>query len=77
MTPEEVIKYLEEHGYIADEVKDVAIAALEKQIPKKPVLVKYEDGFEYYYVCPICRRHLGIFRDDYCDRCGQALDWSE
>ena len=35
MTEHEAIKYLEQHGYIADDVKDVAIEALEKQIPKK------------------------------------------
>lgn len=31
MTEREVIKYLEQHGMIADEVKDMAIQALEKQ----------------------------------------------
>ena len=49
-----------------------AIVALEKQIPKKVTKS----------VCPSCNR-IFLFRHgekrkgDYCDNCGQALDWSE
>ena len=49
-----------------------AIVALEKQIPKKVTKS----------VCPSCNRNF-LFRHgekrkgDYCDNCGQALDWSE
>ena len=49
-----------------------AIEALEKQIPKKVTKS----------VCPSCKR-IFLFRHgekrkgDYCDNCGQALDWSE
>ncbi len=60
---------------------DMAIEALEKQIPAKP-LNNY---------CPMCRRHLRCPKqyvgypakvknrrgDDYCPKCGQAIDWSE
>lgn len=31
MTNQEAIKYIENHGYISDDVKDMAIKALEKQ----------------------------------------------
>ena len=31
MTEQEAIKYIENHGYISDDVKDMAIKALEKQ----------------------------------------------
>ena len=49
-----------------------AIVALEKQIPKKVTKS----------ACPSCNR-IFLFRHgekrkgDYCDNCGQALDWSE
>ena len=49
-----------------------AIVALEKQIPKKVTKS----------VCPSCNR-IFLFRysekrkGDYCDNCGQALDWSD
>ena len=51
---------------------DMAIEALEKQIPKKVTKS----------VCPSCKR-IFLFRHgekrkgDYCDNCGQALDWSD
>ena len=54
--------------------------AIEKQIPKKPK-VNYPAIF-----CPYCRNHI-ITRLDgdliagrkqkCCDKCGQALDWSD
>ena len=49
-----------------------AVESLEKQIPKKVTKS----------VCPSCNR-IFLFRHgekrkgDYCDNCGQALDWSE
>ena len=49
-----------------------AIVALEKQIPKKVTKS----------VCPSCHRiflfrHSEKRKGDYCDNCGQALDWSD
>lgn len=77
MTREEVIKYLERHGFIADDVKDMAIEALEKQIPKKPNK-HVEDIIDEYYSCPKCMNNeLDDIFDNYCPRCGQALDWTE
>lgn len=61
------------------EALDVAIQALEKQIPKKPV--KSENQVVRYantYYCPIC--NLGITGTNiakWCYHCGQKLDWSE
>ena len=74
MTREEVIKYLEQHGFIDDEVKDMCIEALEKQILKKLDKVKIYD--KTYFVCPICKFPLHS-RHKFCHCCGQALDWSE
>ena len=66
----------------------MAISALEKQIPKKP---DYEgDGYDENgnliydtWICPNCGRHYEVDYDDYdfCPDCGQAidkaLDWSD
>ncbi len=65
-----------------------AIAALEKQIQKKP---DYEgDGYDENgnliydtWICPNCGKHYEVDYDDYdfCPDCGQAidkaLDWSD
>lgn len=64
------------------EALNMAIEALEKQIPKKPI------NFEkHYYECPCCKQDLGVSDDDifvyenpikkYCSNCGQALGWSD
>lgn len=61
------------------EAFSVAINALEKQIPKKPV--KSENQVVRYantYYCPIC--NLGITGTNiakWCYHCGQKLDWGE
>ena len=57
----------------------VAIEALEKQIPKKPI--KSENQVVRYvntYYCPICE--LGITGTNiakWCYHCGQKIDWSD
>lgn len=68
--------------------EECAIYALEKQIPKKPILdsrtCRYVDYQEFF--CPYCRNRIisrldGDFiagrKQKHCDNCGQALDWSE
>jgi hypothetical protein len=49
---------------------DLAINAMEKQIPKKPIVTS--KGEEEYSGCPVCNKF--VF-DDYCQCCGQAIDW--
>ena len=53
----------------------LAIEALEKQIPKKPIVVNDD------IICPNCSATLiyclHTSEIDYCDKCGQRLDWSE
>ena len=53
----------------------LAIKALEKQIPKKPVYGAAN------IKCPNCGATLlyyfHSFKIDYCNECGQRLDWSE
>lgn len=92
MTNEEAIKELKEDRalYEGDIVEagdgtpdgqlllalDMAIKALEKQIPKKPERLKGSLFGEerYYHKCPTCGDPY--VDDNYCPICGQALDWS-
>ena len=66
-----------------NEARNKAVEALEKQIPKKPYeeTIATEDGYlakkrSFFYWCPNCFYHLNE-NQNYCDDCGQALDWSE
>lgn len=82
MTNEEAIIDIRENiqPIIGGKSLDIAISAIEKQIPKKPINVE-----KHYYECPCCKQDLGVSDDDifvyenpiknYCDNCGQALDW--
>lgn len=62
------------------ECHEIAIKALEKQIPKKPEYIAdgYADGELVYdtWVCPSCEKHYEVDYDDYdfCPNCGQAID---
>lgn len=51
------------------EALNMAIEALEKQIPKKPRKTRSE------IVCPTCNTLVGS--SPYCRYCGQAIDWSD
>lgn len=52
---------------------EIAIQALEKQIPKKPIFT--ED--KQFAFCPCCDMKGLIDKQKYCDDCGQKLDWSD
>lgn len=55
--------------------KGVALAmqALEKQIPKK-LIINEKDGMRH---CPNCDTFFLSGGKRHCEKCGQALDWSE
>lgn len=95
MTPEEAIKrikdpkdntiYTNEFGvefsdqYI--EASNMAISALEKQIPKKPMYYHWSGSFvdgvtgkNHGYKCPCCGKGVDL---EYCPCCGQRLSWEE
>ena len=64
------------------ELYELAISALEKQIPKKPKAIKGD--FSIYYDCPYCRQYIATVSDGelccgkkhiYCPVCGQRLLW--
>ena len=57
------------------EAKQMAINALEKQMPKKPIY----DNDNYHrtgYRCPNCN-NTNPWGYKFCKHCGQALDWSD
>lgn len=58
------------------ERNNIAIKALEKQIPKKPIRKPNLDWTNEEVTCPSCNRNVSKYRNKYCD-CGQKLDWSE
>lgn len=83
MTSEEAIKMLKqwnedllpyEDEKAGIECHNIAISALEKQIPKKVNVTKYDVGGNDYFCS--CGNKL---RDssEYCDMCGCKLDWSD
>ncbi|SFN50900.1 hypothetical protein [Proteiniclasticum ruminis] len=51
---------------------NVAIAATEKQVAKKPTVSEGGDDGEHYDYCPICDKSA---TDNYCGNCGHKLDW--
>ena len=57
---------------------NLAIQALEKQIPKK--VKQYNDKsifiYEGVFYCPSCQENVSM-DDVYCCQCGQSLDWEE
>lgn len=91
MTEREAITKLKRRAYrttcygnkvLEHEENLVAIEALEKQIPKKPI--NYD---KHYYKCPCCNEDLEIDNDmlfvydeeppKFCIKCGQKLDFKE
>lgn len=80
MTPQEAIRELSYDntaygGKCTKEVREVAIKALEKQIPKK--VNNREEHADYIEGnCPDCDLPVCDV-DNYCSKCGCLLDWSE
>ena len=91
MKPEEAIEKLR-YPELPDgllmvglEVRQKAIKALKKQIPKKvdnlsEMYMDFGTGKKIkvgaYGDCPNCKYNIDIV-SKYCPRCGQKLDWSE
>ena len=81
-------KYFDDVHCDADELREYeeyvevlkeTITALEKQMPKKVLNLMLNDGDGqlikvFKGICPYCQC---IVTNEYCSRCGQALDWSD
>ena len=84
MTESEAIKDIKENilPCVGGKSLEMAINALEKQIPKIPDVEGdgYADGHLVYdtWICPCCGEHYEIDYDnyDYCPKCGQHIDRS-
>lgn len=89
MTPEQAIEVLqcvidgndeEFNQRLTDkewnELLSMEIAALEKQIAKKPTNIKYFTYDEKIGYCPSCECGTNS-QIMFCDKCGQKLDWEE
>lgn len=60
------------------EARDMAIEALEKQIPKKPIREDIGGGLHYLH-CTTCGRKIIDLEwrvQPFCWKCGSAIDWS-
>lgn len=62
---------------------EIAIEALEKQIPKKPVLENTKGivGIDMWH-CPVCKGEIisdwnRDIANPYCHHCGQSLKWED
>lgn len=87
MTAQEAIKDIKENILPFDGGKSLvmAIKALEKQIPRKPIDKTHPDNVcaRIYencdiIVCPTCGKRLKLkSKGKYCDKCGQAIDWAK
>lgn len=89
MTPQEAINIIEDvtwedngrhYGKVVP-ARELAISALSKQIPKKPLDVEPQ-----WCVCPACGgsvcldnvlEHIQNHETTHCEYCGQALDWGD
>lgn len=90
MRPEEALEELSYEdtaygGKCTFEVRQRAIKALKKQIPKKvdnlsEIYMDFGVGKEIkvgaYGDCPSCKYSVDIV-SKYCTRCGQKLDWED
>lgn len=83
MTNEEAIIDIHENiqPIIGGKSLDIAISAIEKQIPKEPLNIE-ETKYKVSYKCPVCGTvHVNgwcgtNWKLPFCSICGQALDWS-
>ena len=81
MTNKEAIKFAKENilAYTSEmsEFKALAIEAIEKHIPKKPIKSDREIRYCEVWKCPSCGFEWSSRVVDYCYRCGQRIDWQE
>ena len=85
-----IIKFYDSETYKPPKIKEslkMAIADMEKQIPKKCEIytaiqprMTFDNEVDVYE-CPTCGTHIGVADENnqypHCWNCGQALDWSE
>ena len=56
---------------------NLAISALEKQLPKEPIEKQFNLKGDLIGLCPVCKVMWCIKYKEYCANCGQKISWSE
>ena len=62
------------------DIEKCVMQALEKQIPKKPILANNMMTKDKLLMCPCCKFRFPdslVFLKTRCWNCGQKLDWSD
>lgn len=87
MTNEEALNHFKNHEYMTDyswqdEMSEIAIKAIEKQIPKKHHHTRIDHIVDdvRISVCPSCLAVIPSHRTEYpnyCISCGTKIDWGE
>ena len=74
---EEILEFYYAESFI--KACDMAVQALEKQIPKKPIKSKKQVvRYVNTYCCPTCNlKFTGTGIAKWCYHCGQKLDWGD
>lgn len=69
-------KMAEENNNYTVQTSNMAIEALEKQMPKKPIENRLLPNNRYTYLCPTCNRLYWDkeFLSDWCSSCGQRFE---
>lgn len=85
--PDNIAEYIKFEDNLVQRGYDLKrlLEMMEKQTAKKVTSFDYNNG-TVNYGCPVCKRKIiskidgkwcgGTF-NEYCDRCGQKLDWSD
>lgn len=55
---------------------DAIVKSLKKQISVKPESTPLVSNMKYWYRCPDCNMWI-LKYSQYCDVCGQLLDWED
>ena len=82
MTPQEIdriecaIRHIQTAVDVDPWAMEIAVEAMEKQIPRKPS-GKGNNLMLHYMYCPQCGKQLTMYdwKIPYCQKCGQAIDW--
>ena len=69
------------HLCLTKEFQEITLELLESRTPKKPIrstmiALAYFDKEVKFYKCPTCNTTT-IYGANYCNQCGQRVDWSE